>query len=489
MSISTGVIKVGKSISTQISRGAKVATKVATKNKEITPDTVELATKKTNQATKEKSSNFFQRMYDDAKLLFSAAKFVKDMSRSIVIVQQKEPKTFMDKVINKIKFPYDFIKVIRNYISQFKKTNSDLIKQIPQKRKEAQEIIDSISDKTWNKMSNAIFKKSATTSTPFVKNLSGLKNYCKKNNIELPEDVAKALQILSRRGKVFSQKMNEALSKGLNPQNQDKYTQKFVKINQKEFDLIKNFIEQLPPQDKTKFKLLYNFESMSSKVLYDERIYKASNNVVKRNQTFYHGTKAQNEILEKGFSTQSGQPFFAREIGEAVYLTPRKKVASFFAGIRGAILKLRVNTKNVAAINDAQQTKIVLEILENSGLKSSDLANPFVKELIMKNLFTRNGYNAVYSSRALTPNIGGCSPLQWFVRSNQTMVNALTGGKQSQLAVFDPKDITILKKTTGEKIKDTTMQATTLVKKPFIVFSSIKDGIKKLKNLFESATN
>ena len=104
----------------------------------------------------------------------------------------------------------------------------------------------------------------------------------------------------------------------------------------------------------------------------------------------------------------------------------------------------------------------------NSGLSIEDTTNPLVKELLIKNLFTRNGYNAVYASRALTPNTD--SILQPLITGNQSLVNAVTGGKQSQLAVFDPKDITILRKTMKEKIKDTATQVSTFIKSPFIRF-------------------
>jgi len=476
MAISTGIIKIGKNVVSQVNRTSRVIPEVTPAIKELASDTVELSAKKAKNATKDLPLNFFQRARESLKMFFSIVKLAKTMLDVSIKAQQKAPKNFWDKVINKVKYPIDLVKVIRNNLKQIKTYEQKLIKELPERRKKAQELIDSIDDKTWEKMSRAIFRNSAHTNTPFVKKLKSLRAFCKKNNIELSDDVAKSIQILSKRGKLFAQKMNEALSKGLNPQNQGKYTQKFVKINQKEFDTIKKFIESLPPEAQVQFKSLYNFETMSSKMLYDERIYQVSNNVIKRNQTFYHGTKSQEKILKNGFSSTSGQAVAAREIGEAVYLTPKKRVASFFAGLKGSILKLRVNTKKVAAINDAQQTKIIEEIMGNSGLSIEDTTNPLVKELLIKNLFTRNGYNAVYASRALTPNTD--SILQPLITGNQSIVNAVTGGKQSQLAVFDPKDITILRKTMKEKIKDTVTQISTFIKSPFITFKSIKQSIK-----------
>ncbi len=53
-------------------------------------------------------------------------------------------------------------------------------------------------------MSKAIFRNSAHTNTPFVKKLKFLKAFCKKNNIELNDDVVKSIKILSKRGKLFA---------------------------------------------------------------------------------------------------------------------------------------------------------------------------------------------------------------------------------------------------------------------------------------------
>ena len=437
MAISTGIIKIGKNVVSQVNRTSRVIPEVTPAIKELAPDTVERSTKKAKSATKDLPLNFFQRVYNDIKNIFLEIKEIGDCA----LERQKK---------------------------------------IPEMRKKAQKLVDTIDDKTWEKMSRAIFRNSAHTNTPFVKKLKFLRAFCKKNNIELSDDVAKSIQILSKRGKLFAQKMNEALSKGLNPHNQEKYTQKFVKINQKEFDTIKKIIETLPPEVQVRFKALYNFETMSSKMLYDERIYQVSNNVIKRNQTFYHGTKSQEKIIKNGFSSTSGQLGANREIGEAVYLTPKKRVASYFARIKGSILKLRVNTKKVAAINDAQLTKIIKEIKENIGIDLKNITNPFEIELLIKNLFTRNGYNAVYSSRALTPNIG--TELQPLMTTNQALINTLTGGKQSQLAVFNPKDITILRKTMNEKIKDTATQVSTFIKSPFIRFKYFIKTLKELDN-------
>ena len=63
--------------------------------------------------------------------------------------------------------------------------------------------------------------------------------------------------------------------------------------------------------------------------------------------------------------------------------------------------------------------------------------NHAIRELIVKNLFQRNGYNAAYTKEALGEGI--------FAQNK--LVDALVGGKQSQLVVFDPKDIQILDKT------------------------------------------
>ena len=202
MAVSTSIIKIGKSVSTQIGRSSRVVTEITPAIKELAPNTVELTAKKAKNTTEDLHLNFFQRVYKETKNIFQV-------------------------------------------IKEFGDYRLETLKKIPEMRKNAQDLVDSIDDKTWNKMSRAIFRNSAHTNTPFVKSLKHLKSFCKKNNIELSEEVTKSIQVLSEKGKLFAQKMNEALSKGLNPQNKEKYTLKFVKINQKEFDTIKKFIEKL----------------------------------------------------------------------------------------------------------------------------------------------------------------------------------------------------------------------------------------------------
>ena len=64
---------------------------------------------------------------------------------------------------------------------------------------------------------------------------------------------------------------------------------------------------------------------------------------------------------------------------------------------------------------------------------------PAEMELLIKELFKRNGFNAAYTREAIGQNI--------LMLQNAKMVDDIIGAKQAQLCVFDTKDIRILEKT------------------------------------------
>ena len=86
-------------------------------------------------------------------------------------------------------------------------------------------------------------------------------------------------------------------------------------------------------------------------------------------------------------------------------------------------------------------------------------------ELLIKELFQRNGYNAAYTREALGSGIF----------SQKELVDKLAGGKQSQLVVFDPKDITILGKTLKERLSNQKMQFENLINMPQMIYQIIKE--------------
>ena len=156
----------------------------------------------------------------------------------------------------------------------------------------------------------------------------------------------------------------------------------------------------------------------------------------------------------------------ARELGQGVYLTPDRKVSSRYAGLFGGIVHTKVDTQKVAVVNNNQISDISSTLAKN--LSSDRLSEPATMELVLKELFQRNGYNAAYTKEALGSGL--------FAQNK--LVDALAGGKQSQLVVFNPKDITILEKSLKDRFVNQKLQIETVLRAPIRYIEGIKSQIK-----------
>ena len=363
------------------------------------------------------------------------------------------------------------------------------------KRQEAQNYVETISDETWDKMSKVIFEQKGESKSILLDKLHNYKKFCDENGIKMPDDVLQAYNQLEHKATIFSDRMAAAKAKGKTPENYWDFGEKFKKNNQEAFDKLEKFAQEqqdtamqkyhdvvfnsahepkAADEAKQMFEKIYdnklNIHYISYEELYNPKIGTVADGIIENGQTFYHGTKHQRAIKKNGFNLlpkKSQAAIASRELGQGVYTTPDKKVASKFAGVNGGILPLKVDTRKVAVVNNTQLDTISREILTNLG--EWQIKNPAVMELVLKNLFQRNGYNAAYTREALGSGL----------LSTNKLVDALVGGKQSQLVVFDPKDIQILDKTLKERIGNEILQIVTALKTPGRAINYIREQRKQ----------
>ena len=359
------------------------------------------------------------------------------------------------------------------------------------KRIEAKNYVSSISEDTWKKMSKQIFVQPGESGSELLDYLKAVKEYCIKHEVKMGDEVQTALNRLEHKAAVFAERMNAVLAEGKIPQKFWTYGKKFRKNNLSDFTKLETFLKQeysaldnkirnsLDHEDWKKAMDVQNellglrgtLRILDHLSLYNDKIGEVSDKIIHKGQIVFHGTKKQNTIAKNGFHLipKAGQAAIApRELGQGVYLTPDKRVASTFAGLRGGILKLKADTKKVAVVNDIQRANLSLVLSRTLG---SYNLTPARHELLVSELFKRNGYNAVYAREALGKNciLGSF---------NQELVDKLAGGKQSQLVVFNPEDITVLNKSFKEKISNQALQIKTKLSIPLKIIQAIREEMK-----------
>ena len=354
------------------------------------------------------------------------------------------------------------------------------------KRSQAKAYIASISDATWEKMSKDIFVQPNESKSKLLDRLHEIKGTYDKLGFPMPENVAEAFKTLEHKATVFADRMEVAVSKGKEQKNYWSYGGKFVKSHKEAFSIIDNFVTESRDNmmkkwdsaikqrdleainkarsDYSKISQVKPIGFVSSLDLYVDKIREVASDEFKSGQMLYHGTKHAKAILKNGFSLvpKTGQATAAsRELGQGIYLTPSKRAASFYAGLKGDILHLKMNEGKIAAVNNNQLSKI---IAAERSMLGDDAFEPAIQELIIKTLFQRNGYCAAYSREALG---GG------FFYDPRKIIDALAGGKQSQVCVFDPSDIKILGKSLAERVENQKMQIGSLLKSPYNMIKGI----------------
>jgi len=350
------------------------------------------------------------------------------------------------------------------------------------KRLEAQNFVKSIPDETWNKISKSIFAQPGESKSKFLEHLGDFKKYCLEQKIELSPEVQKAYQTLEHKATVMADRLNEAVARGKAPKNVSEYGKKFRKNNEQAINIIENQLENMQNKISTtsddwleQSNRIYRLSShilddfFSGENFYNSKICELSKNVLSDGQIFYHGTKHQRSIAKNGFHLipKKLQAFLgSREMGQGIYLTPDKNVAAFYAGLRGGILPCKVKLDKVAVVNSDNHSKILSSFYNNIDDFLTNSSSTKL-ELMIKEIFKQNGYNAVYSREAVGGGI--FMPARW--------VDDIIGAKQSQLCVFDVSDVKILDKSFKERALNEALQVKSCTKRPLNVYKAVKNRI------------
>lgn len=367
-------------------------------------------------------------------------------------------------------------------------------KTLELKRLQAKNYVATIPDETWNKISKRVFEQKGEPKSVFLEKLHKVKQGYDECGITMPKDVLEAYYQVEHKATVFADRMMLAKSKGKTPQNYWNYGTRFRENNKEAIEKLEGFLKEQQdnslarwheaaysqPYDEAAIKkaqktfdMINNnridFNCVPYNELYNAKIGEVAPEIIQKGQTFYHGTTHQRAIRKNGFHLipKKGQALMsARELGQGVYLTPDRKVSSRYAGLFGGIVHTKVDTQKVAVVNNNQISDISSTLAKN--LSSDRLSEPATMELVLKELFQRNGYNAAYTKEALGSGL--------FAQNK--LVDALAGGKQSQLVVFNPKDITILEKSLKDRFVNQKLQIETVLRAPIRYIEGIKSQIK-----------
>lgn len=344
-------------------------------------------------------------------------------------------------------------------------------------RKPAVNTLSGITETQWSKLSQSVFRQANEPKSAFLTHLDKFKT----SGLDIPKDVQHALNTLERKATIFADRMDGAVSRGSQPALKDYYND-FKKINSEQFNIIENYLKNLMNQSfgsknwseivELHRGILCRPETIAGHhdLMYCGKIAQTDKNIFGSNPIFYHGTKHQNSIARNGFRTKAGffqRTFGSRELGDAVYLTPDKDVAAFYAGLRGGILKTSVNELSSASVNNRQLSNMVFAIRQELGSEVNI-------EQVMKELFKKNGYNAAYSREGLS----------YGFFSEQ--IDPLIGKAQSQLAVYTPEDISILNKTLAERIGNTKLQFKAKYRKYKNTYNAIAEPFNEAKKSYMS---
>lgn len=282
--------------------------------------------------------------------------------------------------------------------------------------------LGSITLQQWENASKSIFRQKGDSRSSCVSLFENIDQLLSKES-RVPKSVKNSLSVLKRKANLTAGLIENAVARG------EKATgtmEKFCKLNQKEIDILTQYLEKQSMKSGLYQKQLLNIKSIRFLELYDNKIFAMPEYLLDMSKPFYHGSKSPLKIAKAGFQTNPRllQAFFTRELGDAVYLTPEKKVAAHFAPLAGGIVKTDVSSiKNseVAFVNQRSVGKLTFGLLENKIP---------VNDQTIKELFTRNGYKAAFTNKAINGEI--------------SHIDDIIGTNQSQLAVFDPKNVSVV---------------------------------------------
>lgn len=114
-----------------------------------------------------------------------------------------------------IKSLWSGAKQLKQVVKSYRRESS--AQAIALKRQEAKNYVDTISDETWDKLSNAIFEQKGDSKSILLDKLHKYKKFCDENGIKMPDDVLQAYNQLEHKATIFSDRMSKAKAKRKNP--------------------------------------------------------------------------------------------------------------------------------------------------------------------------------------------------------------------------------------------------------------------------------
>lgn len=334
--------------------------------------------------------------------------------------------------------------------------------------KQAAAVVDSIPESRWQQAVESLFKPQGST-TSYFDDLEKIRKAVAKQ--KAPKEVQQAVENIQSKAASYVADCEE---KALSGQVRSAYH--YTDEVKEDYWTIMDYAEQessrILSSSSPSLEQVHELNDIMRMGLnlkpqspFDARIGRLKDGILPQGGILYHGTKQPRTILRSGFTgTKSNQVSKnPREFGAGVYLTPDRKVASHFAGIRGRIMYVTADVKNTAAINDAQFDALAREaysIAESMGVKFGTKEGNATMELIVRNLFKKAGYDSAYTSHGMASGLFAKSSDEWL------------GKPQAQLVVFDGEKIASTgEKTITQKIKDELLQIGTRFK---VIFNLTK---------------
>jgi len=234
---------------------------------------------------------------------------------------------------------------------------------------------------------------------------------------------------------------------------------RFYNENSEDFKTIEDFLHKQSSDDL--YKSASKFSSYEAPYSIGMRpgVFECPNGVLPNNGVFFHGTRKAGKVYKNGFSPfASNQVETAgRELGAGVYITPDVGVASYFSGMFGDIIPVKLAQGSKVAMVTEGTHKAMFEVL-SKFIEERMPAAEFSKlpkgvknttnECLMRNIFKKAGYDAAYTPKGYRAGGGLLGNLF------QADINQVIGRQQSQLAVFSPEKLEIAPRTFKERVCD-----------------------------------
>ena len=298
----------------------------------------------------------------------------------------------------------------------------------------------------------AIFKKPKHKSD-LSQGIEDLEKYFKENNIPEESDVVKAAKNLKKNLNKHLKQQEQNIIKDEKINILD-FNEKFVAENKDDLQTIYETLGFQHYDLASKFNP--NFASMH--VQLNDYIKPCPNSILPNDGILFHGTTKSKGVYNTGFTPFASNQInsAARELGAGVYVTPDIRVASYFSGLHGSVIPVKMEQgANIAFVSENSyqalnnlKNKYVLERVPKEELEKmpSDLKNALT-ECLTNRFFKEAGYDGAYVPK-------GVKSGNLFANLFNPDINEVIGRKQSQVVVFSPEKLEIAPRTFKERVCD-----------------------------------